>query len=63
MKQTEGETACPFNALYWRFLDRNAGHLRDNRRMAMIYRTWDRFDDDRRAAILARADSFLETLD
>ncbi|WPZ36874.1 cryptochrome/photolyase family protein [Thalassobaculum sp. OXR-137] len=63
VKQTAGETACPFNALYWRFLDRNAGHLRDNRRMAMIYRTWDRFDDDRRAAILARADRFLETLD
>ena len=39
-----------------------AERLRDNRRMSMIYRTWDRFDDDRRAAILKQADTFLETL-
>ena len=62
VKETEGENGCPFNALYWRFLDRNAEHLRDNRRMAMIYRTWDRFDGDRRQAILQRAETFLEKL-
>ncbi|WP_420564438.1 cryptochrome/photolyase family protein [Thalassobaculum sp.] len=62
VKKTDGENACPFNALYWRFLDRHAERLRDNRRMSMIYRTWDRFDDDRRAAILKQADTFLETL-
>lgn len=62
VKETEGENACPFNALYWRFLDRHGDRLRSNRRMAMIYRTWDRFDDDRRDAILARAETFLESL-
>lgn len=62
VKETESENACPFNALYWRFLDRNGDRLRDNRRMAMIYRTWDRFDADRQDAILSRADTFLESL-
>ncbi len=62
VKETESENACPFNALYWWFLDRNGDRLRDNRRMAMIYRTWDRFDADRQDAILSRADTFLESL-
>ena len=29
-----GETACPFTAGYWAFLDRNADRLRGNRRMS-----------------------------
>lgn len=62
VKKTVGDDACPFNALYWRFLDRHQDSLRGNRRMAMIYRTWDRFDDDRRAGILERADSVLDDL-
>lgn len=60
--KTVGEDACPFNALYWRFLDRHGDTLRGNRRMAMIYRTWDRFDDDRRRTILDKADDVLRTL-
>lgn len=62
VKVTEGENGCPFNALYWHFLDRHEARLRGNRRMSMIYRTWDRFDGDRRKAILARAEDVLETL-
>lgn len=62
VKVTEGENGCPFNALYWHFLDRHEARLRGNRRMSMIYRTWDRFDGERRKAILARAEDVLETL-
>jgi deoxyribodipyrimidine photolyase-related protein len=29
--------ACPFNALYWQFLDRNEDRLRSNHRMALMY--------------------------
>jgi deoxyribodipyrimidine photolyase-related protein len=32
-----GEDACPFNALYWAFLDRNEERLRDNHRMGLVY--------------------------
>ncbi|WP_459821954.1 cryptochrome/photolyase family protein [Halorubrum luteum] len=34
---TTGDDACPFNALYWAFLDRNEERLRDNHRMALMY--------------------------
>jgi len=34
---TTGADACPFNALYWEFLDRNEDHLADNHRMALMY--------------------------
>jgi deoxyribodipyrimidine photolyase-related protein len=32
-----GEGACPFNALYWDFLDRNESTLRSNHRMGLMY--------------------------
>jgi deoxyribodipyrimidine photolyase-related protein len=32
-----GEDACPFNALYWDFLDRNEEPLRSNHRMGLMY--------------------------
>ncbi|NJR79551.1 cryptochrome/photolyase family protein [Sphingomonas corticis] len=58
-----GEDACPFNALYWHFLDRHRAKLGDNRRLAMPYRTWDRQSDEERAATRAQADAFLAALD
>jgi deoxyribodipyrimidine photolyase-related protein len=32
-----GDGACPFNALYWDFLDRNEERLRSNHRMGLMY--------------------------
>ena len=58
-----GEGACPFNALYWDFLDRNEDKLRGNRRLAMPYRTWDRMAPAERAATRAQAAAHLDDLD
>ncbi len=58
-----GEGACPFNSLYWHFLDRNADKLANNPRLGPVYRTWGRMADDKRADYLSTADAFLFTLD
>jgi deoxyribodipyrimidine photolyase-related protein len=54
--KTTGEGACPFNALYWDFLDRNEAQLRSNHRMGLVYSHLDNKDDDEREAIRERAD-------
>lgn len=62
VKKRVGEDACPFNALYWHFLDRNADTLRGNNRLAMPYRNLDKMDDDVRHELMDQADGFLNGL-
>lgn len=50
-----GEKACPFNTLYWDFMDRHRGKLENNPRIGMAYRTWDRMDSEKKEAILEKA--------
>lgn len=47
--------ACPFNALYWDFLDRNRAKLEVNQRMPYVYSTWDRFGAEKQQKIRTRA--------
>jgi len=56
VKDTLGEEACPFNALYWDFLMRHREKFESNNRMRMMYRNVDRMDEARRAAIQERAE-------
>lgn len=43
-KQRTGDTACPFNALYWDFFDRHAVSLGRNPRLGMVYRQLAKLD-------------------
>ncbi|MBS8225053.1 cryptochrome/photolyase family protein [Vannielia litorea] len=54
-----GEGACPFNLLYWHFLDRHRDRFENNPRMAQMYRTWDRMDHGKRKTVLREAEAFL----
>lgn len=63
VRQRTGDDACPFNALYWDFLARNAGKLGDNPRLAMPYRNWERMPAADRRALRASARAFLDRLD
>ncbi|QOT79476.1 cryptochrome/photolyase family protein [Cupriavidus basilensis] len=58
-----GARACPFNALYWQFLDRHRERLGTLPRLAMAYRQWDRFSTEARAAVREHARLTLEQLD
>jgi len=57
-----GEGACPFNLLYWHFLDRHRDQFSNNARMGNMYRTWDRMDEERRTTVLREADAFLDRM-
>ncbi|PWE36571.1 cryptochrome/photolyase family protein [Pelagicola sp. LXJ1103] len=63
VKVKTGPDACPFNTLYWHFLDRHRERFKGNHRMGMIYRTWDKMDADHKRDVLATAEHFLERLD
>ncbi|WP_299287180.1 cryptochrome/photolyase family protein [uncultured Tateyamaria sp.] len=58
-----GEGACPFNLLYWHFLDQHRDRFSNNARMGNMYRTWDRMSDEKRATVLQEADAFLERME
>jgi deoxyribodipyrimidine photolyase-related protein len=57
---TTGADACPFNALYWAFLDDHEERLRDTGRMGLMYSHVDRKGDDEWAAIHDRAATLRE---
>ena len=57
-----GPNACPFNYLYWDFIDRSAPKLRGNPRMGFMYKTLDRMSDEKRRAIKDDARRFFKAL-
>jgi deoxyribodipyrimidine photolyase-related protein len=57
-----GERACPFNFLYWDFIDRHAERFAKNPRMAFPVKTLERLGEVERAAIRRETKTFLEGL-
>jgi len=62
VNQKTGEDACPFNPLYWHFMDRHRDRLESNHRVGRIYSTWDRMDEGKRQDYLDSAQTFLDRL-
>ena len=57
-----GEGACPFNPLYWHFMNRHRDRLESNHRIGRIYATWDRMGETKQREYLTSAENFLDTL-
>ncbi|NQX88190.1 MAG: cryptochrome/photolyase family protein [Halioglobus sp.] len=57
-----GEDACPFNSLYWHFLDRHAEEFIRNPRLALSLKNWQKKSKDEQTAILAWAEVEMERL-
>ena len=58
-----GESACPFNALYWNFIAQHQGKLKNNPRLHYAYLNWDKMDQVKKNAILVKAMELLAALD
>lgn len=58
-----GDTACPFNLLYWHFLTRHRDRFAANPRMGQMYRTWDKMAEPHKTQVLQDADTLLARLD
>ena len=54
--------ACPFNSLYWDFFARHRKRLKQNARVAMMYRVWDRMDNGEKKQVLNQAAAYLKNL-
>ena len=58
-----GEKACPFNALYWDFLDRNTSRLKGNQRLTYMYSALDKMTEEKRSGIKAKAQEILKQME
>ena len=62
VKEKLGEKACPFNSLYWHFLDEKKQHFANNQRMSMMLALLRKMKPEELAATKEKAISILEDI-
>jgi deoxyribodipyrimidine photolyase-related protein len=63
VKEKLGAKACPFNSLYWNFLDDKKEHFKKNQRMGMMLNLLGKIKPDELAAIKQQAYQVIENPD
>ena len=61
-KEKVGEKACPFNSLYWNFIDQHIEKWEKNHRMGMMVANWKKQDPEQKVKILERAQHVLDNI-
>ncbi|SHJ39411.1 cryptochrome/photolyase family protein [Aquimarina spongiae] len=57
------EDACPFNALYWNFLNEKRAYFSSNQRMRMMLNLLDKMDKDQLMSLKKRANDIIQNAD
>lgn len=63
VKEKLGEKACPFNSLYWHFLDEKKHHFANNQRMSMMLALLRKMKPEELAATKEKAIAILENME
>lgn len=63
VKDKLGEKACPFNSLYWNFLDDKKEHFKNNQRMAMMLNLLNKIPSEELYQIKLKAKEIVEGLE
>ncbi|CAM3923434.1 cryptochrome/photolyase family protein [Flavobacterium weaverense] len=63
VKEKFGDNACPFNTLYWNFLDEKKSYFKGNQRMGMMLNLLNKIDPEELYKIKIKANSIIENMD
>ena len=63
VKEKFGDKACPFNTLYWNFLDEKKHYFKGNNRMAMMMNLLNKMQPEELYKIKVKANEIIENLD
>ncbi len=63
VKEKTEDSACPFNSLYWHFMNKHEERLSRNPRIGMVYKNWQKQDEQQRQVILDRAHWCLDNIE
>ena len=63
VKEKFGDKACPFNSLYWNFLDEKKAYFKGNNRMAMMMNLLNKMNPEELYKIKVKANEIISNLD
>lgn len=63
VKEKVGERACPFNSLYWLFMVKHREMLAKNPRTSLVFKNWDKQDEEARQAVVKQAEYYLHNIE
>jgi deoxyribodipyrimidine photolyase-related protein len=61
-KTTTDKDSCPFNSLYWDFIDKNKNIFKKNPRMSLMLKIWNQKDETDKVSILKKAQNIKKCL-